>query len=132
MTYVILFPWFSSFLFGCNKIITKPEIVIVRITHDRWGSSSNPSPNGYLHSLTDMDRTLNETDTGKILQYRPDYNNRPSHAIFFMSPVTGTSGCLFVSTDTQIECTIVGYRTGIFPVFIPCHFVPVITVRVVQ
>ena len=29
--------------------------------------------------MTDIDRTLNETDVDKVLQYRPNYNNRPSH-----------------------------------------------------
>ncbi len=39
---------------------------------------------------TDIDRPLNET-TEEILQYRTDYNNRPSHAISFMSPIPSTS-----------------------------------------
>ena len=56
----------------------------LRIEHDRRGSSSNPSINGYLHYPDDMDRTLNETVSDKILQYRADYNNRPSHVISFM------------------------------------------------
>ena len=51
------------------------------IAHDRWGSSSNPSLNGHLYYPTDIDRTLNETATDKFLQYRADYNHRPSHVI---------------------------------------------------
>ena len=50
--------------------------------------------NGHLHYPDDIDRTLNETTTGKILQYRTDYNNRPSHSISFMSVITSTSGSL--------------------------------------
>ena len=30
----------------------------------------------------------------KFLQYRDDYNNRPSHSISFMSVIASTSGCL--------------------------------------
>ena len=36
---------------------------------------------------TDIDRTLNEDAVDKILQYRDDYNNRPSHTISFMSVI---------------------------------------------
>ena len=64
-----------------------------RIVHDRWGSSSNPSLDGCLHYPTDksdIDRTLNESVVDKILQYRPDYNNRPSHVISFMPVIPGT------------------------------------------
>ena len=53
-----------------------------------------------LHYPADIDRTLNETATDKILQYRADYyNNHPSHTIVFMSAITSTSGrlqCEFV------------------------------------
>ena len=64
------------------------------ITHERWGGTSNPSLNGQLHYPTDIDRTLNETDVDKSLQYRFDYNNRPSHPIVFMSDIPSTSGSL--------------------------------------
>ncbi len=64
------------------------------ITHERWGSNSNPSLNDHLHYPTDIDRTLNETATDKDLQYRVDYNNRPSHTFSFMSVITSTSGRL--------------------------------------
>jgi hypothetical protein len=64
------------------------------ITHERWGSRSNPSLNDHLHYPADMDRTLNETATDKHLQYLADYNNRPSHAISFMSVIASTSGRL--------------------------------------
>ena len=42
----------------------------LRITPDRWESSSNPSLNGHLYYPADMDRTLNEADADRILQYR--------------------------------------------------------------
>ena len=83
----------------------------LRIAHHRWGSNSNPSINGHLHYPDDMDRTLNEDGTDKILQYRVDYNNRPSHVISFIPPIVSTSGCLhgefvwflFLQTHREID-----------------------------
>ena len=64
------------------------------ITHDRWGSSSDPSINGHLHYPNDMDRSLNETVTDKIRKYRTDYNNNSPSCVSFMSCITSTSGRL--------------------------------------
>ena len=41
-----------------------------------------------------MERTLNETDVDKNLQYRVDYNNGPFHSISFMSTIPSTSESL--------------------------------------
>ena len=74
-------------------------VLDLRIAHERWGSSSNPSLNVQLHYPDDIDRTLNEAAPDKVLQYRADYNNRPSHSIVFMSAIASTSGrphCEFV------------------------------------
>ena len=59
------------------------------ITHEHWGS--NPSLNGHLHYPTDIDGTLNEDASDKVLQYRTDYNNRPSHVISFIPAIASTS-----------------------------------------
>ena len=64
------------------------------IAHERWGSNSNPSLNGHLHYPDDIDRTLNEVAADKVLKYRADYNNRPSHVIAFMTAIASTSGRL--------------------------------------
>ena len=40
---------------------------------------------------TDIDRTLNEAPTDKIVQYRVDYNNRPSDTIFFIPDISSTT-----------------------------------------
>ena len=69
-------------------------VLDLRIAHERWGSSSNPSLNGHLHYPANIDRTLNEAAADKVLQYRADYNNRPSHTISFMSAIASTSGRL--------------------------------------
>ena len=69
-------------------------VLEVRIAHERWGSSSDPSINGHLHYPNDVDKPLNEAAADKIRAYRADYNNRPSNAISFMSAIVSTSGRL--------------------------------------
>ena len=69
-------------------------VLDLRIAHERWGSSSDPSINGHLHYPNDLDRPLNEDVADKIRSYRVDYTNRPSNAISFMSAITSTSGRL--------------------------------------
>ena len=69
-------------------------VVDLHITHERFGSSSDPSINGHLHYPNDLDQTLNEGDVDKIRVYRTDYNNRPSNTISFISSIPSTSGRL--------------------------------------
>ena len=71
-----------------------PLVLDLRIDHDRWGSSSDPSINGHLHYPNDVDRSLNETAVDKIRKYRADYNNNPPNSIPFMTDMASTSGCL--------------------------------------
>ena len=80
-----------------NPVGPMSLVLDLSIEHHRWGSSSNPSLNDHLHYHTDTDRTQNETVVDKILQYRTDYKNRPSHVISFMSSVVSTSD-VWVST----------------------------------
>ena len=56
-------------------------VLYLHITHDRLGSSSDPSINGHLHYPNDLDGSLKETVTDKIRQYHTDYNNRPSELV---------------------------------------------------
>jgi hypothetical protein len=69
-----------------------PLVLDLRIAHERWGSSSDPSINGHLHCPNDVDRSLNEAAADKIRKYRADYNNNPPNAISFMPAITSTSG----------------------------------------
>ena len=69
-----------------------PSVLDLRVDHDRFGSSSDPSINGHLHHPNDVDRSLNDDVTDKIRQYRADYNNRPSNTISFIPAITSTSG----------------------------------------
>ncbi len=73
-----------------------PLVLDLRIAHERWGSSSNPSLDGHLHypRPPDTRRPLNEVAADKTLAYRADYDNRPSNAVSFMPAVASTSGCL--------------------------------------
>ncbi len=71
-----------------------PLVLDLRIDHERFGSSSDPSINGHLHYPNDVDRSLNEAAADKIRKYRADYNNIPPNAICFMSAITSTSGRL--------------------------------------
>ena len=58
-----------------------PLVLDLRIAHERWGSSSDPSINGHLHYPNDIDRSLNETVTDKIRKYHADYNNNPPNPL---------------------------------------------------
>ncbi len=58
-------------------------VLDLRIAHERFGSSSDPSNNGHLHYPNDMDRSLNEVVPDKIRKYRSDYSNNPSNVISF-------------------------------------------------
>ena len=50
-----------------------PLVLDLRIAHDRFGSSSDPSLNGHLHYPNDIDRSLNEAVADKIRKIRSDY-----------------------------------------------------------
>ena len=69
-------------------------VLDLRITHDRFGSRSDPDLNGHLHYPNNVDRSLNETVTDKIRKYHPDYNNNPPHVISFIPVIPSTSGRL--------------------------------------
>ncbi len=45
-------------------------VLDLRIDHDRFGSSSDPSLNGNLHYLHNIDRSLIETFDDKIRRFR--------------------------------------------------------------
>jgi hypothetical protein len=70
-----------------------PLVLDLRLTHDRFGSSSDPTLNGRLH-YNDIDKSLNETGNDKIRKYRTDYNNNPPNAVVFMPTIAGTNGRL--------------------------------------
>ena len=69
-----------------------PLVLDLRITHERFGSSSNPSLNGNLQYPNDIDRSINEAVADKIRKYRADYNQNPPSSVAFMSTIASTSG----------------------------------------
>ena len=71
-----------------------PQVLDLRITHDRVGSSVDPTLNGHLRYPNNLDRSLNEAATDKIRKYRSDYNNNPPSVVSFMTVITSTSGRL--------------------------------------
>jgi hypothetical protein len=83
-------------LVGYLTNATGPVLLVLdlRITHDRFGSSSDPNLNGQLHYPQDIDKSLNEAAADKIRKYRADYNNNPRNAVSFMLVIAGTSNRL--------------------------------------
>jgi hypothetical protein len=71
-----------------------PLVLDLRIVHDRFRSSSDPSINGHLHYPNDIDRSLNETAADKVRKYRADYNNNPPSSVDLIPTIVGTSGRL--------------------------------------
>jgi hypothetical protein len=67
-------------------------VLDLRIAHERFGSSSDPSINGPVHYPNDVDRSPNEAAADKIRKYRADCNNNPPNAISFMPAIASTSG----------------------------------------
>ena len=91
------------------------------ISHDRFGSISDPSINGHLHYPNVLDGSLNDTD--KIRQYHTDYNNRPSNPISFMSVIPNVSGrlhselvlLLFLQTHRETDRFFAASRVQVDP-----------------
>ncbi len=77
-----------------NETGLVPLVLDLRIAHDRFGSSSDPSIHGHLHYPNDIDRSLNEAAADKIRKDRADYNNNPPSSVAFMSTIVSTSGRL--------------------------------------
>ncbi len=85
-----------------------PFVLDLRITHDRVGSSTDPTLNGHLRYPNNLDRSLNDAAADKVRKYRSDYNNNPPSVISFMTVITSTSGRLhsefyqtFILTDSS-------------------------------
>jgi hypothetical protein len=74
--------------------VTDPVSLVLdlRIVHDRFGSSSDPSLNDHLHYPNDIDKSLREATADKIRKYRTDYNHNPTSSVSFMTTIVSTSG----------------------------------------
>jgi hypothetical protein len=70
-----------------------PLVLDLRLAHDRFDSTSDPTLNGRLH-YNDIDKSLNEVPNDKIRKYCADYNNNPPNTVAFMPVIDGTNGRL--------------------------------------
>ncbi len=95
-------------------------VMDLRIAHDRFGSSSDPSLNGNLHYPNKIDRSLNETSDDKIRKYRVDYDTNPPNTVSFMTPSGSTSGrlhsefvrLLFLQTHRETDRFFYRFRSS--------------------
>ncbi len=71
-----------------------PLVLDLRIDHDRVRSSTDPNLDGHLRYPYNLDRSLNDTATDKILKYRDHYYNNPPSVVSFMTDIPSTSGRL--------------------------------------
>ena len=62
-------------------------VLDLRITHERFGRSSDLSLDGNLRYPNDIDRSLNDAAADKIRKYRTDYNNNPPTSVSFMPAI---------------------------------------------
>ncbi len=74
-----------------NEVGPVPLVMDLRITHDRVGSSTDPTLNGHLKYPNNLNQSLNDATAEKIRKYRADYNNRPPSAVSFMPAIASTS-----------------------------------------
>ena len=79
--------------YSANTVDPVPLVLDLRLTHDRFDSSSDPTLNGRLH-CNDIDKSLNESVNDKIRKYRADYHNNPSNDVVIMSAIVGKNGRL--------------------------------------
>jgi hypothetical protein len=94
-----------------NIVGPVPLVLDLRLAHDRFGSSSDPTLNGRLH-CTDIDKSLNETANDKIRKYRADYNNNPPNSVAFMPAIAGTNGRLHSDLSDFYSYRLIGKLTA--------------------
>jgi hypothetical protein len=84
-----------------------PLVTDLRITHECFGSRSNPSFNGTLHypAPVDIDQPINDTAADKIRYYRADYSNRNSNSISFILPLRAPLAAFTVSLRAFCFCS---------------------------
>jgi hypothetical protein len=69
-------------------------VLDLHITHDRVGSSTDPTLNGHLRYPNHLDQSLNDAAADKVRKYRADYNNKPFNTVSFIPDIASTSGRL--------------------------------------
>ena len=94
-----------------NETDPVPLVLDLRIAHDHFGSSSDPSLNGNLHYPNEIDRSLNEAADDKIRKYRADYNNNPPNTVTFMSAIVVRLGGYIVNLSDFYSYRLIGKLT---------------------
>jgi len=69
MLYSISFRFIDSINKNNSGGPVRPSVLDLRIAHERFGSSSEPSIHGHLQYPNDIDRSLNEVTSDKIRKY---------------------------------------------------------------
>ncbi len=70
---------------GYLENVTGPVTMVLdlRITHDRVGSSTDPTLNGQLRYPNNLDQSFNDTAVDKVRKYHAYYNmNHPNTVLF--------------------------------------------------
>ncbi len=74
-----------------NEVGPVSLVLDLRITHNRVGSSTDPTLNGHLKYPNNLDQSLNDAAADKIRKYRAYYNKRPPSVVSFMPAIDSTS-----------------------------------------
>ncbi len=88
-----IFFFSATNIYLANAAGPVPLVLDLRLAHDRFGSSSDPTLNGRLH-YNDVDKSLNEAANDKIRKYHEDYINNPPNSVVFIPDIVGTNGRL--------------------------------------
>ena len=89
-------------------------VLDLRITHERFGRSSDLSLNGNLRYPNDIDRSLNETVPDKIRKFLVDYNNNLPTGLSFIFGSTLTKD-VSLRVHLNIDDTSITSRTHTHP-----------------
>ncbi len=108
-----------------------PLVLDLRLTHDRFGSSSDPTLNGRLH-YNDIDKSLNEDTNDKIRKYLVDYNNNPANVVVFMPAIAGTNGrlhsdfirLLFLQAHRETDLFFYRFRSSVSAIKLGSYVLP--------
>jgi hypothetical protein len=86
-------------------------VVDLRIAHDRFGSSSDPSLNGHLHYPNDIDKSLNDPVSDKLLFAGLLDNHDRTHSPGSTGVWKPRSGCRLVRKNSRRGGEVrVGFR----------------------
>jgi hypothetical protein len=94
-------------------------VLDLHITHDKVGSSTDPTLHGQLRYPNNLDQSLNDTDVDKVRKYCTDYNMNPPNTVSFIPTIPSTSGrlhsefvrLLFLQDHRETDRFFVNFRS---------------------